>query len=130
MNCAMNYLKGRCSQCGREVAIVNRTRMLCASCNYKRLHEGRSRVEVRRQRGGKSDGKRHTGEKGLFLKIWSQRPHYCVKCGKWLGDEPKAVFFSHIKSKGAHPELRLDPNNIELLCSDCHYRHEFGKRNV
>lgn len=127
--------RGKCSVCGREALIENRTRMLCANCNYKRLHDGMSRYEVLRK-GGTGRGRQvnrgfhSTGERELFLKIWNQRLHICNKCGKLLGDEPKPVFFSHIKSKGAHPELRLDPDNIELLCEDCHHRYEFGRRNV
>lgn len=69
-----------------------------------------------------------TGEKKLFLEIWEERPHFCVKCGLFLGSEPKVFYFSHIKSKGAHPELRLDKKNIELLCYDCHYAWEFKSR--
>lgn len=29
-------------------------------------------------------------------------------------------FFDHIISKGARPDLKLDPDNIQLLCVDCH----------
>ena len=124
----MELKKGICSECGYDTVIVNRTRMLCDGCNYRRLHGGMSRAEVARKRR-KPRNRQKTGELGLFIEIWGSRPHYCVKCGKWLGNEPKPVFFSHIKSKGARPDLRLDPNNIELLCEECHYKYEFGKRN-
>lgn len=131
----MKLEKGICSVCGRETLIENRTRMLCANCNYRRLHKGMSRYEVLRKMANDRKERvnrrfRNTGERELFLRIWNQRLHICNRCGKWLGDEPKPVFFSHIKSKGAHPELRLDPNNIELLCEDCHHRYEFGRRDV
>lgn len=66
--------------------------------------------------------------RSLFLEIWGERPHICVKCGKKLGDEPLAIYFSHIKSRGAHPELKMDKNNIELLCSACHKLHDFNER--
>lgn len=124
----MELKKGICSECGHDTVIVNRTRMLCDGCNYRRLHGGMSRAEVARKRR-KPRNRQKTGELDLFIEIWGSRPHYCVKCGKWLGNEPKPVFFSHIKSKGARPDLRLDPNNIELLCEECHYKYEFGKRN-
>lgn len=67
-----------------------------------------------------------TGERDLFLKIWSERPHYCINCKIYLGEDPVVNYFSHIKSKGANPELRLDPNNIELLCIECHHCYEFS----
>ena len=69
--------------------------------------------------------KKPTGEKELFLKIWDARERICVKCGDNLGQEPLAQYFSHIKSKGSRPDLRLNPDNIELLCFDCHYEAEF-----
>lgn len=124
----MESKRGVCSCCGRDVLIVNRTRMLCDDCNYRRLHGGMSRAEVARKRR-KPRNRQKTGELALFIEIWGSRPHYCVKCGKWLGNDPKPAFFSHIKSKGARPDLRLDPNNIELLCEECHHKYEFGKRN-
>jgi 5-methylcytosine-specific restriction endonuclease McrA len=67
-----------------------------------------------------------TGEAKLFYEIWSKRPHYCVNCKAYLGNEPRAHYFSHIKSKGAYPELRLDPNNIQLLCIQCHTLYDSG----
>lgn len=64
--------------------------------------------------------RKKTGEAALFFEIWIDRPHYCQHCGHYLGEQPKAHFFHHIKSKGAHPALRLEPENIELVCMDCH----------
>lgn len=69
-----------------------------------------------------------TGERELFLKIWEEREHICIHCNRHLGDEPNVFYFSHIKSKGAYPELRLDPDNIELLCIECHQTYEFGSK--
>jgi len=70
--------------------------------------------------------RKKTGEAALFAEIWSVRPHYCTHCGDWLGHEMRAWFFSHIKSKGAYPELRLEPDNIQLLCRRCHDRYDNG----
>lgn len=71
-----------------------------------------------------------TGEKELFLEIWEERPHYCtnINCKEYLGEEPLTHYFSHMKSKGAHNELRLDKQNITLLCFDCHYIYDNGDR--
>ena len=66
-----------------------------------------------------------TGEKKLFFKIWSERPHICVNCKDYLGHEARAHNFAHIKPKGLYPELRLDPSNIMLLCYACHYAYDF-----
>lgn len=68
-----------------------------------------------------SKAKKATGEKEVFLEIWDKRPHFCEHCGDYLGEEPNAFFFSHVKPKSTHPELRLEPENIKLHCTDCHY---------
>lgn len=62
----------------------------------------------------------------MFTQIWMERPHYCQHCAKPLGPAMHSYYFSHIKSKGAHPELRLDPDNIQLLCLPCHNKYDNG----
>ncbi len=58
------------------------------------------------------------------LEIWAERPHHCLECEIFLPEDsdnlPYKIYFSHILSKGAHPELRFDPENIVLHCPDCH----------
>lgn len=112
--------------CGNHY-IQNRTKWLCAECVFKMNHEGMNKVEYYKKRS-KCYKPKKTGELDLFKQIWEIRPHYCTNCGKWLGSILNVSFFSHIRSKGACPELRLDPNNIELLCVECHQKHEFGDR--
>lgn len=120
-----------CLKCGRIARIVNRTKYLCDDCNYRRLHDGKSRFEVAKEkRKAKPIRKRKaTGELEMFKEIWEERPHVCVKCGKRLLEPLRPAYFSHIKSKGAFPELRLVKENVELVCPECHYAYEFGFRN-
>lgn len=121
-----------CSGCKQVRFIVNRTKCLCSECNYKRLHNGKSRIEVRleRNRLKKPVFRQPTGELALFKEIWNERPHICTHCGKRLLEPLKPIYFSHKKSKGAHPELRLDKNNIELICEACHQLHEFSFKEI
>lgn len=70
--------------------------------------------------------RKKTGEAALFHRLWQERPHYCAHCGKHLEDPPRSFYFSHVKGKGAHPELRLDPDNIQLLCFRCHDKYDNG----
>lgn len=119
-----------CSSCGITLPIVNKTHCLCGNCNYKRLHGGKSKYDVAREKVRKKKARKATGEWALFMEIWTERPHKCVRCGLDLGSEPKAVYFSHIRSKGAHPELRLVKSNIELLCERCHHKHEFAENLI
>lgn len=119
---------GVCSKCGKVRYIVNRTKCLCDDCNYRRLHDGKSRREVALERNSYkvSRKKTPTGELALFREIWNEREHVCVRCGKRLMEPMRVHYFSHIKSKGAYPELRLCKDNIELLCIECHQKYEFG----
>lgn len=69
-----------------------------------------------------------TGEAKMFYEIWIERTHICANCNCALSDEAKTWNFSHIKPKSTHPELRLDKNNIQLLCYECHYAHDFQSK--
>lgn len=56
----------------------------------------------------------------FFMSIWSERPHYCEHCSKWLGHEPRTYMFDHLLEKSKYPELRLEKDNILLVCLACH----------
>lgn len=112
---------GHCSKCGNYGLIPKPSKMLCVKCNEERLQETRP---VKKPRPKKYN-KKVTGEGALFLAIWLSRPHFCTNCKEFLGNEMRAHFFSHILSKGAHPEKRLDPTNIQLLCMECHEAYDF-----
>lgn len=61
-----------------------------------------------------------TGEMGFFLSIWQKRDHYSQIGGEYLGNIMKPIFFSHVLSKGAYSEARLDPENILLATEQEH----------
>lgn len=68
--------------------------------------------------------RKKTGELDLFLLLWDMRPHRCVICNKRL-NEFSVGYFSHLCSKGSLSAARLDPENIEILCNECHYQADF-----
>lgn len=35
--------------------------------------------------------------------------------------------FAHIKSWSDYPDLRLDINNVRILCMNCHYRETYDR---
>jgi 5-methylcytosine-specific restriction endonuclease McrA len=137
-----------CSECKRIRPIVNRKHLLCPVCNKKRTAQANPKSPDFKPLKGKgwvntpADGEKHgkspknrvkwkpksTGERELFLFIWETRPHYCVNCLANLGDEPRTFYFSHIKGKGAHPDQRLNQNNIQLLCFECHRAYDAGTK--
>jgi hypothetical protein len=49
-----------CSECGLVKPIVNRKRMLCDDCNFTRLHHGKTKVEVYKERHDKKEKKKFT----------------------------------------------------------------------
>lgn len=70
--------------------------------------------------------------KKLYMEIWEERPHVCANCGHPI-PYPIAHVFSHIRSKGARPDLKYDKSNIELNCSSVHRKdrgcHELHHTN-
>ena len=72
--------------------------------------------------------RKKTGELELFKEIWSERPHKCVVCDAVL-PVFTVRFFAHLLSKGSNPAMRLDKNNIEIMCFPHHYKldHETNR---
>lgn len=68
-------------------------------------------------------------EYAVFREIFIERPPYCEWC-KTAITEFHIRNYHHLKTKGAHPELRLDKNNIVKICFICHDKeHGFKPRN-
>jgi DNA-directed RNA polymerase subunit RPC12/RpoP len=61
----MQLIRDICSVCGALLPIVNKKYYVCDECNFKRLHNGKSKEEVYRER---------SNERG--------KPNYTVKAGK------------------------------------------------
>lgn len=64
----------------------------------------------------------------MFKKIWAKRPHRCGVCDvhlPWFD----VKLCAHLVGKGSHPNMRLEEDNIELLCFPHHYMldHETHK---
>ena len=56
----------------------------------------------------------------FFMSIWNGRPHKCEHCGKSLGSEPRSYMFDHLLEKSKYPDLKYEPENILLVCLECH----------
>jgi 5-methylcytosine-specific restriction endonuclease McrA len=63
-------------------------------------------------------------DKDFYLEIWIASPHVCQECNKKLGKEPLTLFFHHLVPKSSHPAFRHTPENIMILCPDCHSQAE------
>ena len=113
----MQYSKALCKGCNSEKLIANKKFSLCIFCNQKRLGT-KKRKPIKTKR-------KTTGEKMLFREIWNERLHICENCKVKLDNEARTFYFAHILPKSTHPELRLNKNNIKLLCYECHYAKDF-----
>jgi len=112
-------------KCGKIVGKGgNSFHSLCAYCNRDRLNENKPK----KYSSIKPKFKEATGERNTHLAIWSERPHYCEHCGDYLGEYPDPWFFSHIKPKSTHPELRNEKSNFWLHCKLCH--DAYGARGI
>lgn len=63
-------------------------------------------------------------DKLFYLEIWVASPHVCGECDRKLGREPLTLFFHHLLEKRNYPEFRYTPENIAILCADCHTQAE------
>ncbi len=63
----------------------------------------------------------------FYFDIWQGVAHICTSCKKQLGDEANMMYFHHMLPKQHYPELRHTPENIMILCPDCHANVESGK---
>jgi|GEM_PF-5456503 len=63
-------------------------------------------------------------DKDFYLEIWLASPHVCGECSNKLGKEPLTLFFHHLLPKAKYPQFRHTPENIMILCPDCHTQAE------
>ena len=52
----------------------------------------------------------------------------CEICGIWYS--PNMLCGHHKKTKGAHPELKLETDNGICVCALCHYRIHTGEIKI
>lgn len=130
----MKFKVGQCSFSGCQYfgPLVNATRMLCRIHNEMRLAANRKpkprsrppgKLVKRKYKKYYTKKKEATGEGEMFDRLNNSRPHVCEVCGRRL-KELIAHNFAHILSKGSYPSLRLDEEDVAILCWDfgqgCH----------
>lgn len=64
----------------------------------------------------------------MFYKYcWNNMPNICEESGIKL-TKYSAVHISHILSRGAYPEMRYDPRNVNILTLENHHKWESEKK--
>lgn len=83
------------------------------------------RVSVQRELFGTG----HTPEENerFYRFCWKHKPHVCEECMKPL-KEYSATYISHIRTRGAFPEMAFDCRNVNILCVEHHNQWENGDR--
>lgn len=136
----MQQRNGTCQSCNKSKYGLN-AKGVCPDCTYFKNHNGKTRQEVANERiksksyikpQQKVYRRKKTGELDLFKEIWGEREHVCKNCKDELSEnvpiQTFVSYFSHQKSKGAYPELRLNKTNIDLNCPICHHLWDHGDK--
>lgn len=146
--------------CGRLDLIVNKKYWLCDSCNYKRLHKGKSKQEVYKERHDKKEVKKKKEIKPVIekhsliaelkktfsiKKISPKRAarHVEVKATykkidstrepmcEGCGRGDVALSHSHLLSEYDRPDLYAEEENIRLHCYGSYNNcHETWERGL
>jgi hypothetical protein len=130
--------RGHCDSCNKDGVLIvrgwtTRNKKECIDCARKSEWNkilSKPKMEKKPRKPVKviteKQKQKFKDDAAVNRRIWGLRPHVCEECGSPLPKVPKKVYFSHLLSKGAHPELRFDDNNIVLHCEDCHQKWEFA----
>lgn len=111
-----------CSKCNRSRPLWRSSPPTCKPCA---LSESKPL-----KRTSKNTQQKITADTKFYDELWSERKHECEECGVHLGETWQRYMFSHILSKGAHPKLRHEKDNFNILCFKCHQQWEFGNRKT
>lgn len=60
----------------------------------------------------------------FYKEVWAASPHSCVECKRKLGRIPNTMYFHHLLPKRNYPQYRHVPENIAIVCADCHQQVE------
>lgn len=90
----------------------------------KKLPQPIAKVSEKKKKLLGEEKKQFQEDKEFYAEIWSCSPHVCQDCNKNLGREPLTLFFHHLLPKDIYDQFRHTPENIMILCGDCHSQAE------
>ncbi|MEL7124527.1 MAG: hypothetical protein AAFO07_34155 [Bacteroidota bacterium] len=116
-----------CKTCETETYIFSKGE--CKSCAQKRYavkaQDNRSKKKPTsiKRTPTKKQVQRKIDELEVMIKVWEENEDIdgrcgCSECGKSLTFD--RTYCAHILSKGAFPQFRTNPDNIIILCLECH----------
>jgi 5-methylcytosine-specific restriction endonuclease McrA len=101
-----------CENCGKIFEVMPRRKDAARFCCYPCAAEFQRGPGHRNYKDGSSK-LRGQSRKAVNARVKAEGK--CQRCG-----ETNNLHGHHIKSYARHPELRDDPQNIEVLCQRCH----------
>lgn len=63
-------------------------------------------------------------DEAFYKEVWAASPHKCQNCGCKLPRTPYNWMFHHLLEKRNYPQYRHVPENIMILCLECHSKAE------
>lgn len=116
---------GYCKFCNKEDQLLVVRAGYCEKCNYQQKQE---KKKAAGKKSGKYQYKREaTGEKSVFEYVLERDEPKCYVCGEHI-TLIMAHNFAHVLPKGKYPAMRLNPDNIRLLCfkfgQGCHEAYD------
>lgn len=105
---------------------IEHIRNLKASADEPKPRKTYQIPKVSKKRQKKLDDQKDLQKKDheFYKEIWAASPHSCVECKRKLGKIPSTLFFHHLLPKRSHPQYRHVPENIAVVCADCHQQVE------
>ena len=131
-----------CKECGSKFKGKAYVAGCCPSCSMKKRN-AKSKAKGKKSLPSKKAIKKRTSEISKFRefaeRVWNKAKHpetgevYCENCPDTLlgidfDPHRHGKCISHIKSKGAAPDLYYVEENVNILCPACHNQYEFGDR--
>lgn len=66
----------------------------------------------------------HKKDEEFYKEIYAASPHQCQNCGCKLPKTPSNFMFHHLLEKRNYPQYRYAPENVMILCLECHSKAE------
>lgn len=82
------------------------------------------KVSAKRKKQMEQDKATLEQDKEFYKEIYAASPHKCQNCDCKLPKEPFTFMFHHLLEKRNYPHFRYTPENIMILCLECHSKAE------
>lgn len=82
------------------------------------------KVSEKRKKQIQKDKATFERDKEFYKEVYTASPHKCQNCFRNLPRHPQTFMFHHLLEKRNYPQFRYVPENIMILCLECHSKAE------